>query len=610
MYRSLFDFLNTLERSGELIRVKTEVDPVGEIPEIASRIFNSGNGKAVLFENTGSQFPVAMNLFGSDRRMAMALGQPSLQLLARHIQELADSVLAPKDSLWHKLSMLPLLADAARWLPKKSSSRGACQQVIYSGQDVNLNILPVLKCWPADGGRFITLPMVHTVDPDTGTANVGMYRIQIFSQNTVGLHWHRHKTGAKHFDACRRVGKPMPVSICVGGDPVYTYVATAPLPDGLDEYLLAGFLRGKPVRLVKSVTNDIYVPADCDFVIEGFVDPHESSVPEGPFGDHTGFYSLQDLYPMLHVTALTHRRNAVWPATVVGIPPQEDFFISKATEKIFLTPMRVALLPELHDLYMPPQGVSHNLAVISLKVRYPGHVKQAVSSMWGAGQMMFNKYLIVAPHDVDIRNTQALAELIRGVDFGGSIVRGDGVLDVLDHAVAETGVGGKLALDLTSAIPAEPLPLPDIVSSAGGVSEWCADLYSQWGIIMLFADPQQTVDIGAFLDANNIGRAVCVILDRRARRLLPTDWLWLALANTDPGRDVVIAKKSLIADARTKIPGKPGFPVRFPNVTVASDRIISLVDSRWDEYGVGDFVESPSLRYKSLSMGDEAEISL
>ncbi len=423
MYGSLREYIDRLEREGELVRVKTFVNPVEEMAEIADRVVKHG-GKALLFENTGTPFPVAMNLFGSDRRMALALGAASLDELPLRIGRLAEAAMSPKGSLAEKIGTLPLLGEAARWFPKRLRGRGACQQVVRTGDDASLDILPVLKCWPADGGRFVTLPMVHTVDPVTGAGNVGMYRMQVFDDRTTGMHWHMHKTGAKHYEAYRRAGRRMPVSVCLGGDPAYAYAATAPLPDGIDEYLLAGFLRGRPVRLVRCVTNDLYVPADCDFVIEGYVDPAEEKVVEGPFGDHTGFYSLEDRYPRFHVTAVTHRRDAVWPATVVGVPVQEDYFIAKATERIFLAPIRLALQPDLEGLHMPASGVAHNLAIVSQRVRYPGHVRQTVSSLWGAGQMMFNKYMLVVSAGTDVRDGRALARLLRAAEPERAAIRG------------------------------------------------------------------------------------------------------------------------------------------------------------------------------------------
>ena len=336
MYTSLGEFICRLEREGELLRIKTRVSSDLEIAEITDRMAKThGGGKALLFENTDREFPVLTNMMGSDRRMAMALGVGSLDETDRRIDMLLQQAGSPKDAFADKLKMLPMLAEMARWFPRKSARRGECQQVILRGEEADISRLPVLKCWGCDGGRFVTLPMVNTVDPDSGIRNVGMYRMQIFDGHTTGMHWHIHKTGARHYEAYKRLGRKMPVAVALGGDPVYTYCATAPMPDNMDEYLLAGFLRRKPVKLVRCITCDIYIPSDCDFVIEGYVDPAEEKAVEGAFGDHTGFYSLTDLYPRFHITAITHRRDAVYPATVVGIPPQEDAYIAKATEKIF-----------------------------------------------------------------------------------------------------------------------------------------------------------------------------------------------------------------------------------------------------------------------------------
>ena len=389
MYRSLRDYIVELERRGELLRVAAKVSPRFEIAEITDRMAKSeGGGKALLFENTGTEFPVITNMMGSDSRMALALGVERLDDIADRITALLGEALTPKGSLMDKLRALPLLAEMSRWFPQQVSGRGACQHTVYRDAEVDLCRLPMLQSWECDGGAFVTLPMVHTVDPDTGVRNVGMYRMQRFDARTTGMHWHIHKTGARHYDAYKRAGRRMPVVVTLGGDPVYTYAATAPMPDNMDEYLLAGFLRRRPVRLVKALTCDIYIPEDCDFVIEGYVDPSEGKVIEGDFGDHTGFYSLKDLYPRFHVTALTHRRDAVYPATVVGVPPEEDAYIAKATEKIFLAPIRLAVQPEVEDLWMPTAGTAHNLAVVSIDKRYRGQahkVAQALGAQGGAG---------------------------------------------------------------------------------------------------------------------------------------------------------------------------------------------------------------------------------
>ena len=455
-YNNLREFIERLEREGELVRVAAEVSPVEEIAELTDRMAKQpGGGKAILFERTGTDFPVVTNLMGSERRMALALGVESLDALTRRIDALLHEVTTPKATLWEKLRMLPLLGEMARWMPRSRRGRGTCQEVVLRGEAARLSLLPVLKCWPEDGGRFVTLPMVHTLDPDTGVRNVGMYRMQVFDDRTTGMHWHVHKTGARHYDGYRRQGRRMPVAVALGGDPVYAYAATAPMPDNMDEYLLAGFLRRRPVELVRCLTCGIEVPADCDFVIEGYVDPAEEKTVEGPFGDHTGFYSLEDRYPRFHVTAITHRRDAVYPATVVGVPPEEDAYIAEATERIFLAPIRLAVQPEVRDLWMPTAGTAHNLAVVAIERRYEGQAHKVAQSLWGAGQMMFNKYLVVAdaarPCDGDpgVRRQTgprpdagrrargaavAAARTLRAVRRGGG--RGDRLRGAVAHAGA------------------------------------------------------------------------------------------------------------------------------------------------------------------------------
>lgn len=610
MYDSLRKYIEDLERAGELIRVGAKVSTRYEIAEITDRMAKSPDGgKALLFENTGTGFPVATNLMGSERRMAMALGTERLDDISARIDNLIKQAVSPKNGLADKLRMLPLLGEVAQWFPRLSSRRGECQQVVATGDKASLAALPILECWACDGGRFVTLPMVNTVDPDTGIRNVGMYRMQIFDDRTTGMHWHRHKTGARHYDAYKTRGERMSVSVAIGGDPIYTYCATAPMPDNMDEYLLAGFLRRKPVRLVKCLTNDIRVPADCDFVIEGYVDPAEELAVEGDFGDHTGFYSLKDLYPKFHVTAITHRRDAVYPATVVGIPPQEDACISKATERIFLAPIRLALQPEIVDLTMPEAGTSHNITVVSIQKRYEGQATKVAQSLWGAGQMMFNKYLVIAPHDCDVRSADSLAALLHGCDPRKAIIRGEGIYDVLDHATAECGYGGKIALDLTSAngcsesqtaVPAE-ISLPDGIGCR-------TDLLEKWSALLLFASPEAEIDAAGIIEENGIVCNFAAILDCAAAEFTGNELLWLAAANTDPRRDITLTDGgTAIIDARPKPPCKAGNPARYPNVVTSSEATIELVDGRWAEYGIGGFIESPSRRYRRLLLSDKAE---
>ena len=616
MYGSLREYIDTLERHGELLRVGARVSPHFEIAEITDRMAKSeGGGKALLFENTGTEFPVLTNMMGSDRRMALALGAESLDDIARRIDSMLGRALAPKGSLVDKLRMLPLLADMSRWFPREASGRGACQQVVLKDDEADIGRLPLLRSWEHDGGPFVTLPMVNTVDPESGIRNVGMYRMQRFDARSTGMHWHIHKTGARHYDAYRRMGRRMPVVVTLGGDPAYTYAATAPMPDNMDEYLLAGFLRRRPVRLVRALTCDIRIPEDCDFVIEGYVDPAEPKVVEGDFGDHTGFYSLKDLYPLFHITAITHRRDAVYPATVVGVPPQEDAYIAKATEKIFLAPIRMAVQPEVEDLWMPTAGTAHNLAVVSIAKRYDGQAHKVAQALWGAGQMMFNKYLVIASSSTKIRSFATLAALLRRADTARSIIRSEGVLDVLDHATATCGFGGKLAFDLTDvdiSTPAEPIATPRTVRPAGGIELFDTRFVESCGLLVLYAAPDRpdVADAERYLAENDIrGMKYVALFDYRAAgSMTAEDLLWLAAANTDPRRDVRhLSGGELLIDARSKRPSVEGNPARFPNVVASSTETIRAVDERWEEYGLGERVESPSRRYRRLQLSAKAD---
>lgn len=615
MYKSLSQYLERLEREGELKRVKVPVSTEYEIAELTDRLSKSaGGGPALLFENTGYDFPVVTNLMGSDRRIALALGVDRLEELSERIDSLLKQVTTPPDGVWGKLKMLPLLAEVSRWMPRTTAGRGAAQEVVWQGDEVNLDRLPILKSWPCDGGRFVTLPMVNTVDPETGIRNVGMYRMQQLDSRTTGMHWHLHKTGARHYEAYKRLGRKMPVTVTLGGDPAYAYAATAPMPDNMDEYLLAGFLRRNPVTLVKSLTNDIYIPADCDFVIEGYVDPAEEKVVEGPFGDHTGFYSLTDLYPRFHVTAITHRKGALWPATLVGVPPQEDAYIAKATERIFLAPIRLALQPEVRDLWMPTAGTAHNLALVSIDSRYEGQPRKVAQGLWAAGQMMFNKYLMVTSSTCDIRSLDQLSALLRRLDTERDVHFSEGILDVLDHATATCGYGGKAFIDATHIdpqAPVEPITLPRSYEPTGGVQLVNTAYVERWSTLVLYADRSRPdeVDVAAYLERNGVrGINFVLLFDYAAAGSMQgEDLLWLAAANTDPRRDVKRYAGSLIIDARSKRPGVGQNPARFPNVTTSLPATIHQVDERWGEYGLGELIPSPSRRYRKLWLSDEAQ---
>ena len=443
-YSNLAEFVQVLERDGELKRVTYPVKAELEITEIADRVMKSG-GPALLFENVvGKQIPVLINAFGSAQRMALALGVADIEELARNIQKLIQT--KPPKSFKDKLNLLGELIRLAG-IPPKLVKEGACQEFVHREPD--LGILPVLTCWPGDAGPFITLPMVFSKDPRSGTRNVGLYRMQIFDQRSTGMHWHLHKVGARHFQRQKEQTGRLELAVSLGGDPAMIYAATAPLPDQIDEILFCGFLRKKGVELVKGVTVDVEVPANSDIVIEGYVDPAEPLRREGPFGDHTGFYSLADDYPVFHVTCITHRKNPIYPTTIVGRPPMEDAYLGKATERLFLPLVRVTL-PEIVDMNLPVHGVFHNLAIISIKKEYPAQARKVMHALWGLGQMMFTKTLIIVDHDVNIHDLSEVTWVVgNNIDPKRDTIFVDGPVDVLDHAAPALGFGSKMGIDAT-----------------------------------------------------------------------------------------------------------------------------------------------------------------
>lgn len=450
-YRDLREFLGRLEAEGELRRVAVEVAPELEITEITDRICRSG-GPALLFEKVkGSSMPVVTNTFGSYRRMALALGVETIEDVAGEIRRLLTP---PKLSgLFDKLRAVAQLIELAKFPPKTVGS-GACQEEIL---EPDLDLLPILKCWPGDAGRFITLGVTFTRDPDTGIQNAGLYRLQVFDRRTTGMHWHPHHDGAECYRRYRAAAKRMEVAVAFGGDPAITYAASAPMPYGFDEMLFAGFLRRKPVEMVKCRTVELFVPAEAEIVLEGYVEPGELR-PEGPFGDHTGYYSPCDQYPVFHVSAMTARRNPIYPATVVGKPPKEDCYLGKATERIFL-PFIQMQLPEIVDLNLPLFGIFHNFAFVSIRKRYPYQARKVMHALWGLGQLALTKFIIVVDEEVDVQSTEeVLWRVGSNVDPARDIEIVRGPLDVLDHATPTLGAGGKLGLDATRKFPEEGHP--------------------------------------------------------------------------------------------------------------------------------------------------------
>jgi 4-hydroxy-3-polyprenylbenzoate decarboxylase len=457
---SLRDLLAALEEADELVRVRESVSVDREITEISDRCMKSpGGGPALLFERpvlpggAPSAIPVAVNLFGSTRRMAMALGVGSLDEVGARIAELLK-VEVP-EGLIGRLAMLPKFAEMARWAPQQATAPVPCQAVVLRGQDADVRMLPHLVCWPGDGGPYLTLPMVITEDPATGTRNVGLYRIQVQGERELAMHWQRHKVGAAHWRAMAQRGERMSVAIALGGDPASMYAASAPLPPTVDEFLFAGFLRRSPVRLAKALTSDLEVPAEAEIVIEGYIDPAEELVMEGPFGDHTGFYSLADHYPRVHVSAVTMRREPIYPATIVGRPPMEDYYLGQATERIFLPLLRLTL-PEIVDYHMPSYGIFHNLVFVSIDKQYPGHAWKVMNGLWGQGLMSLAKVVVVLDRGVDVGNPdEAWWVALNHIDPERDVRFTLGPIDVLDHSSRGFTYGSKMGIDATRKWPEE-----------------------------------------------------------------------------------------------------------------------------------------------------------
>ena len=457
---TLSDFVQNLDRAGELVRVREPVSVNLEITEIADRMMKQpGGGKALLFEHPvlmngqRSEFPVGINLFGSMRRMSMALGVERLEEVGDRITELLQT--KPPEGLVAKLAMLPRLLEIAKFPPRSRGGKAPCQDVVWRDGEVDLDRLPLMKCWPEDGGAYITVPMVITRDPKRGIRNVGMYRVMQTGRNTLAMHWQRHKVGAAHWREMAEKAETMPVCIALGADPPSMYSASAPLPPTIDEFLFAGFLRKSPVMLTKAVTCDLEVPAEADFVIEGYIDPREPLVTEGPFGDHTGFYSLADRYPQVHVTAITMRRNAIFPATIVGRPPMEDFYLGHATERIFL-PLLKLTIPEIVDYHMPAEGIFHNLVFVSIKKDFPGQAYKVMNALWGQGLMSLAKVIVVVDQWVNVRNTaEAWWVALNNLDPQRDVRFSMGPMDVLDHSSREFTFGSKMGLDGTRKLPEE-----------------------------------------------------------------------------------------------------------------------------------------------------------
>jgi len=693
MYPDLRSFVNALEAAGELVRIKTPVSAVCEIAEIADRVSKSAapsgpsertkasdplhadrGGPALLFENVeGSDIPVLINAYGSYRRMEMALGAaegsgrwpggPGFDAVGALIGELAKP--QPPRGLREALAKAKQFAPLLKIGPKRGGS-GACQEIVETGDDIDLTRLPILRCWPLDGdyesvgypsginddvpglghedipdgeweanhrGRYITLAGIHTIHADdAGEAkpashNIGMYRVQLLGKDRVAMHWHLHHDGASHWRSWKKRGEDMPVAIALGGEAILPYAATAPLPPGISELLMGGFLNGKGIRMTRAKTVPLWVPANAEIVIEGYVsseagpigwDPRETDDPlgpeavfEGPFGDHTGFYSMPDRYPVVRVTAVTRRRDAVYPTTIVGLPPQEDYYLGKATERLFL-PLLKVLIPDIEDYDLPMFGAFHNCAFVQISKSYPMQARRVMHAIWGAGQMAWTKTIFVVDESVDVHDhaavLRAAAERCRP---DRDIERVNGPLDILDHAAPVLGAGMKIGFDCTPRWPGEEAGLPDAPLRSGRVAgdAWATAVSER--IDVAWAEAPQALAGWGYVaidktepgEGRRIAQAAAdlpgappfvVVVD--ARHGGP-DWnqaMFHWLANADASRDAIIGGSTQApvlafdATAKSKADASAGRPVRaWPPIIEMDEATRARVDARWSEYGIG-----------------------
>ncbi|MFZ5992472.1 MAG: menaquinone biosynthesis decarboxylase [Deinococcota bacterium] len=599
MYKNLQAYLADLERRGELVRVREPVSAELEITEIADRLVKR-EGPAVLFERVeGKDFPLAIGLYGTAPRTARALGVPHLDALAEKVAKLLD-INPGKGGLKAVFSLLPKLGELKGFFPRRVL-RAPVQEVVLKGDAVDLSRLPVLKCWPLDGGPFITLPLVITKDPaappgGAGELNLGMYRMQVLDKQSTAMHWQLHKVGRRHFDTAKRLGKRLEVAVALGGDPILTYAATAPIPPipGVNEFNLAGFLRGAPLELARGITVDLPVPAEAEFILEGYIDPAEDLVVEGPFGDHTGFYTLEDLYPRFHVTAITHRKNAVYPATIVGRPPMEDAYLIEASERLFLPAARL-ILPEIADYHMPPAGIAHNWVNVAIEKRYPGQAYKVAGGLLGLGQMMFAKVMVVLDKGQALKpGFPALLEALQHALPGRDTLVFRGPMDVLDHSSRAMGYGGKLIIDGTTKleeeggeVPFTPLAHRDLPALPGvRQAQWPG----VWAATLEKTRAGQAKALAEKLLATPHSRGIRLLLLTDAdTRLEPDELLWAVLNNIDPERDSWVMEGAsgpvLVLDGTRKL-AEEGFTREWPQKITMSPEVVRRVDERWEKLGL------------------------
>jgi 4-hydroxy-3-polyprenylbenzoate decarboxylase len=564
-YKDLHKFIEELEQHGELKRIGTEVSSDLEITEITDRV-SKAHGPALLFEKVrGSKYPVLINAMGSYKRMSMGLGVKELDELGALITDYLN--LSNYFSIKKLIKSIPRFLRLLYVFPSKSRRKGKCQEVIE--REVDLGTLPVLQCWPEDAGKFVTLPLVFTKDIKTKRQNVGMYRLQILDKSSTGMHWHKHKDGSEIYKGYQESGKRMPVSVALGCDPAITYSSTAPLPPMLDEMMLAGWLRKSRVKMVKCITNDIYVPSNAEFILEGYVDPAEELVLEGPFGDHTGYYSLADYYPRFHVTCITHRKDAIYPATIVGKPPMEDCYMAKATERIFL-PMLRMIIPELVDINLPLEGVFHNCAIVSIKTKYPGAAIKAMNSIWGMGQMMYTKLIVVVDDSVNVQDVSQVRDaVLTHVIANKNLIIAEGPLDALDHSSNEALYGYRLGVDATSK---KPMQNESTVTNTYHIKSICKERPGQGKEVL-----------SEYMNTHSDKFVIAVDGEVNPKDLSTV--MWKVFNNIDAKRDLVVLDGKIGIDA-TKKWKEEGLTRDWPNDIEMSQEIKQQVNESWRQYGI------------------------
>ena len=602
-YPSLIEFIDRLELEGELLRVKEPVSPILEISEITDRVSKqTGGGKALLFENVeGSSMPVLINAFGSGKRMNLALGVHNIEDIAKRIESYIK--IPPPTTLLEKAKLLPMLLQAAQFPPKLlQTTHPPCQEVVHVNEDIDLGTIPILQCWPQDAGRFITFPIVINRSMDKKIRNVGLYRMQVYDRKTTAMHWHIHKDGAHFFHEYRKQNKVMEVAVALGADPASCYSASAPLPYGIDEFLLAGFIRKASVPLVKCKTVDLEVPANAEIVLEGYIDPSEMRL-EGPFGDHTGYYSQDGDYPIFHLTAITHRKNPVYLTTIVGKPPQEDFYLGRATERIFLPLLRTQL-PEIVDMDMPVEGIFHNCVIVSIDKRYPMQSRRLMNALWGLGQMSFVKTIVTVDAEVNVHDYEEVAKLLLNkVDFATDLFFSEGVLDVLNHASDQRLHGSKLGIDLTLKIEGEPgykkedpvpannseLPSPEKVMTVFKEVQTCKVLELQAQRSVLLVALNKTVPhqgkqfIQSFLDHPAFSAIeIIIVLEGHVNIADTSTMMWKFFNNLDPKRDFYFNAGRLGIDVTQKF-HEEGYQQNWPDEIEMTAEIKTQVDNKWND---------------------------